>query len=72
MALLWYGLPQMSSVWFKAESVGWMAELKIRASQTFECKNHILPVIAESAKPYYKTAMLSQNNNIKFWNEPIF
>ena len=49
MALLQYGLPQVSSACVRAEEVGWMAVLK----------NQILPVVAFKAEPYYKRTMVS-------------
>jgi hypothetical protein len=57
MALLQYGLPQVSSVCFRAEKVGWMADSKIRSGLSVKCKNQILPVIAFNAEPYHKRAM---------------
>lgn len=57
MALLQYGLLLISFVRFMAEKVGWMAVSKIRSNPSIEYKNQILLVIANSAKPYYKSAM---------------
>ena len=58
MALLQYGLPQVSSVSFEAEKVGWMADQKIRSGPSVECKNYILPLMAFNTEPYDKTAMV--------------
>ena len=58
MAVLQYGLPQDSSVCFRAEKVGLMTLLKIRSGPSIDCKNQILPVIAQSAKPYCKRAII--------------
>ena len=46
MALLQYGLPQVSSVCFRTEELGWMADYKISSRPSIECKNQILPATA--------------------------
>ena len=70
MALLQYGLPQRSFVCFRAEKKGWMAVLKIKSAKSVECKNQILPVIAYSAKPYHKIAMVIVLHQIKVYQGP--
>ena len=57
MTLLWYGLPHVSSISFRAEKVGLMADSKIRTSLSVECRNQILHAIAYSTEPYYIRAM---------------
>ena len=58
MALLQYGLPQVSSLCFRVEEVGWMADKKkIKSGPSVECKNQILPVTTCNAQSYYERAM---------------
>ena len=65
MALLQYGLPQISSVCLRAVEVGWMADSKIRSGSSVECKNQILPVIAFNAEPCYKRALVTHVRYVK-------
>jgi len=51
MALLQYGLPQVSSVCLGAEKVGWMADQTVRSDPNIECRNQTLHLMAFNAEP---------------------
>ena len=55
MALLYYGLPQVRSVCFRAEKVGWMANSKIRSSLSAKLSAEISSIQCNKrAMPYNK------------------
>ena len=67
MVLLQYGLPQVRSVCFGVEKVGWMDDQKVKSSPSVECKNQIFSVMAINAEPYHKRTMLTCNELIENW-----